>query len=208
MAIAGILTQAQATDNNLAASVKQWLYNNVVTPYNSAATGLSLNAGMQLQSDGTWKDDGLGLTIMYAGPTDGDFYEHVPVVAYLLDNKQQSKDPEPTGIGDGANWEYRTIGFCFLPSVFMSSDGAGFQSDRKSQFLLKSLANNAILRAKILPIVDSTAIVGNVAPQIGYAEIVKADVHVMPRDVIQLLSVHKLRFDMDIEIRWAVQGTN
>lgn len=208
MSISGVLTQAQASESNLAASIKQWLYQNCVGPYNTAASSAGLNNGLQLQGDGSWKSDNLGLTIMYAGPTDDALYEHVPAVGYLIDDKAAGKDPEPTGCGDMANWEYRSVGFCFLPTLKVTTDVKGIQSDRHSQFLLRSSAVNALLRTKILPIVDSTAAPTNPLPQIGYAEIVRANIFVTPHDVISLLNTHKLRFDANIELRWAVQGTN
>lgn len=204
MAIAGILTQSQASEENLAASVKQWIYQNVILPYNTAIP----NDGMQLQGDGSWKSIKSGIQVIMGGPTDDSLYEFVPIVGYVIDDKENSKDPEPTGMGDGANWEYRSVGMCCLPGLTVGSDGT-FMANRKSQFILRGLMANAFLRAKILPIVDSTATPsGNLFPQLGYAEIKQAYFVTMSKDITALLDAHKLRFDCHIEIRWAVAGTN
>lgn len=204
MTIAGILTQDQASEENLAASVKQWVYQNVIQPYNTKIP----NDGMQLQGDGTWKAIQSGLQVIAAGPTDDSLYEFVPIVGYVIDDKENSKDPEPTGMGDGANWEYRSVGLCCLPGLTVGTDGT-FMANRKSQFALRGAMANAFLRAKILPIVDSTATpTDNLYPQIGYAEIVQSYFVTMSKDMTALLDAHKLRFDCHIEIRWAVAGTN
>jgi hypothetical protein len=82
-------------------------------------------------------------------------------------------------------------------------------ANRKSQLVLRGLMANAFLRAKILPIVDSTASpVSNLYPQIGYAEIIQSYFVTMSKDMTALLDAHKLRFDCHIELRWAVAGTN
>ena len=209
MSIAGILSQAQATDINLATSISQWLFNNVVTPYNSAAISVGINQGMAMQRDGTWKSDNLGLGIVAGAPDDQSIYERVPSIAYSLDYKVP-KSPHSLGMGDGAFWEYRSVSICCLPAVSASADAAdqSIQTSRQSQWLLKTAISNAITRSNILPIVDhSQAKVGGNYPQIGYAEILGQKIHSMEK-IAQMLDANRLRFDAFFEIRWAVTTTN
>jgi hypothetical protein len=207
--IAGILSQSQASDLNLATSIKQWLFSQVVTPYNAAAVAQGLNQGASLQADGSWKTDANGLGLIEALPDDKSVYERVPIVAYSLDSKS-AKSPLPTGLGDGANWEWRSATICCLPAVSVSSDTTGqvVQANRAAQWLLKTYLTNAILRANTLPIVDhSQAQVGGLFPQIGYAEIKGQQIHSMER-VAQMLDANKYRFDVIFDLRWAVSTTN
>ncbi len=200
--IAGILTQAQACDINLATSIKQWLYVQVVEPYNTAYP----NQGASLQNNGTWKADTNGLGLLESLPDDKAIYERVPCVTYCIDLKP-GKNPLPTGAGDGASWEYRGISLVCLPSLTINTDGT-VQADRASQWALKSLVNNAVLRANVLPIVDhSQAQSGGLYPQIGYAEISSQQLHGMEK-IAQMLDANKYRFDVTLDIRWAVSTTN
>jgi hypothetical protein len=206
MSISGILTQAQATDINLATSVRQWLINNVVTPYNTEALAAGLNQGMGMQPDGTWKADTNGLGIIEGLPDDKSIYERVPVIAYSLDYKLP-KAPYPTGMGDGAAYEYRSVSIVCLPAISSGSDGV-IQASRQSQWILKTHLANAVSRANVLPIVDhSQGIVAGNYPQIGYAELHNQRIHGMER-VAQMLDANRLRFDVQFDLCWAVTTTN
>lgn len=202
MAIAGILTQAQASDVNLVTSIKQWLYTQVVQPYNTAYP----NQGASLQNDGTWKADTAGLGLIESLPDDKSIYERVPCIAYCIDLKPAPKST-PTGAGDGANWEYRGISLVCLPAITISSDGT-IQASRANQWALKSYVSNAILRTHVMPIVDhAQAQSGGVYPQIGYAELYDQQYHGMEK-IAQMLDANKYRFDVTFNVRWAVSTTN
>lgn len=202
MLISGILTQTQASDVNLATSIKQWLYTQVVEPYNAAYP----NQGASLQNDGTWEADTAGLGLIESLPDDKAIYERVPCVAYCIDLKPAPKSVV-TGAGDGADWEYRGISLVCLPAITISTDGT-IQASRANQWALKSLISNAILRTHVLPIVDhSQAQVGGLYPQIGYAEMLDQQYHGMEK-ISQMLDANKYRFDVTFNIRWAVSTTN
>lgn len=205
MTIASILTQAQAAEINIETSIRQWLYSQVVQPYNTAATAQGLNQGMTLKADGTYVADTLGLGLMDASPEDRSVYERVPVLAYSLDVKA-GKDPIPTGMGDGAQWEYTCVRVCCIPAV--STDGQKIQADRVSMRLLKTYMKDAITRANIMPIVDhSQSPVNGLYPQVGYAEICNRQVLSMDR-LLQMLDDNRLRFDVLFDLRFGVATTN
>lgn len=203
MAIAGILTQSQASDMNLATSVKQWLFAQIVNPYNTA----NPNQGASLQNDGTWKSDTNGLGLIEGLPDDKAIYERVPVIAYCIDLKP-TKEPLPTGAGDGANWEHRGISLVCLPAINVSPLDGTIQPSKADQWVLKSFVTNAILRANVVPIVDhSQALVAGYYPQIGYAEMHGQQIHGMEK-ISQMLDANKYRFDVTFDLRWAVATTN
>ncbi len=206
MAIAGVLTQAQASDLNLVTSIQQWLFNEVVGPYNTAAAAASLNQGMSMQHNGTWVADTNGLGLMPGMPDDKNIYERVPTLAYGIDAKAV-KAPVPTGMGDGSQWEWRSVSVCCLPAISAATDGT-IQADRLAQFVLKGVVANAVTRTNIIPIVDrSQAPVSGQYPQIGYAEVHNQQV-VDLNKIAQILDANRYRFDVLFDIRWAVQTTN
>jgi hypothetical protein len=206
MPIVGILSQDQASDINLATSIQQWLMTQVKVAYDTAASAASLNAGVNLQGDGTWKANAIGLYIANGTPDDLAIYEQVPVVAYNLD-ASPPKSPVPTGMGDGAQYEYRSVKLCCLPAVTVGSDGT-IQPNNSAQWILKSFINNAILRANIMPIVDHSASkVGGFYPQIGYAEIRDQKINSMDK-IAELLGTNKFRFDVSFTLCYGVSTTN
>lgn len=205
MSIAGILSQTQASDINLATSIQQWLYTQVVGPYNTAAAGQPFVQGQTLNSNGSYTADNNGLGIMPGLPDDASIYQRVPVVAYTMDDIMP-KPPKSTGMGDGAAWEYRAVHLVCLPAVIAST--SGIQSTFQAQLLLKTFLLNAISRANIMPIVDhSQGATGGLFPQIGYAEIHNQRPHSL-YNIQELLGASRFRFDFSFELWWAVSTTN
>jgi hypothetical protein len=205
MSIAGILSQTQASDINLATSIQQWLYTQVVQPYDAAISGLPFASGQTLNSDGSYTADSNGLGVMPGMPDDESIYQRVPVVAYNIDDTMP-KAPTPMGMGDGASMEYRTVHLVCLPAVIASTDGV--QPSFQAQLLLKTFLLNAISRANFMPIVDhSQGATGGLFPQIGYAEIHGQRPHSL-YNIKEILGANRFRFDYSFELWWAVSTTN
>lgn len=208
MAIYGVLPQNIATGPNLNASIQQWLKQQVKAPYDTWAAANNVNAGMQQQSDGTWSADNLGLGIMEGEPDDPSIFERVPTVAYCVDDGRTPKASKPTGLGDGAVHEYHSVTIAIAPAMMVGSDGTT-QPDKFARDMLRSYLQNAFTRAYVIPFVDLTQpLQGGGFAQVGMIYIESA----RPNKVTKLnespIAVNRNRFELEVEMRIAVQTTN
>jgi hypothetical protein len=75
-------------------------------------------------------------------------------------------------MGDGANWEYRSIKLTCVPAIDVAADGS-ISSSRIAALLLKDMAWGVIGRCFIIPYVNYYAPkVNGLYQEIGYMEIV------------------------------------
>jgi hypothetical protein len=167
----GTLTNAQATDLNLLFSIDQFLLQYVKAPYDAASAAQGINQGIQTQRDGSVVAATGGIAIFEDEVDNPDLFKRAPSITYQLDDGRPTKESVPTGLGDGANYEWRSVKLRCVPAVKVATDGTQ-TPDKSALTLLKSIIRNAFDRRLILPVVDGTqSPVNGLYPQIGYAEI-------------------------------------
>jgi len=155
---------------NFTASIWQYLFLQLKTQYDTAALAAGLNQGYTLQKNGLYTTDNLGLGILDSDIDRDDLYKRVPVVGYEVDDSQ-AKAPVSTGMGDGANWEYRSYKLTCVPAVDIALNGTVTPS-RIGYLLLKDMAWAVIGRCFIIPYVDYySGLTKGLYPQISYMEI-------------------------------------
>lgn len=197
-----VMTPLQASDMNIVASLWQFLYQNVKIPYDIAALAAGLNQGLTLNQNGTYTPDTTGLGLLDTDIDRDDFYQRVPVVGFVLDDIR-TRHSTPTGAGDGANNEWRSVLLRAVPALRTAPDGTQ-APDKMAHRMLKTYLWNAIGRSFIMPIVDnSQARVSNKFPQIGYAEIHGAEMPRPPSFKNQLV-IDRRDFDVLFELKMGV----
>lgn len=174
MPLNAILTNVQGHDFNLVRSIRQYLTQAVKASYDTEATALGLNQGMTVTLNGQQQADTLGLGVIDARFDDPSLTKRVPSVSFRLDDGRATKDVKAIGMGDGANWEWRSVKLTCVPAVTVSNDaGKTLEADARSFYVLQTHVRNAFQRTFTMPIVDgfATPDTNGLYPQIGIAYI-------------------------------------
>jgi hypothetical protein len=199
----GVMTTAQASDSNILVSLWQHIYQNIKVPYDIAALNAGLSQGVTLIRDGTYVPDALGLGIIDEDIDRDDFFSRVPAVGYEFDDST-ARTPRATGLGDGANYEYRSVRFRAIPAIKLAVDNTTQSPDKVAHRLLKDAVWNAIGRRFKIDIVDGTQpLVNNKFPVVGYAEIKRPEFARQPSFKNQLI-IDRRDFDLTFQLKLAV----
>jgi len=187
---------------NYVASIWQYLFTQLKAEYDTASLAAGLNQGYALQKNGIYLVDTNGLGILDTDFDQDTFYKRVPVIGYTVD-EGQAKSPISTGMGDGANWEWRNIKLTCVPTVNIAVDGTTTPS-RISYLLLKDMAWALIGRSFIIPYVDYySGKIDGLYQQIGYMQICDA---IPPKRAAfkDNLIIDRRDFDISFQVKIAV----
>jgi hypothetical protein len=208
MNVNGIMTNAQGSDVNFQTSVSQYLQTVVKPAYDTAALAASIDQGTQVLLDGTLSKDTFGLKVIDALIDDPDTMKRAPLVAFRINDSEAVKESEPTGMGDGSNWEWCSISLTCVPAVTVTNDASGqpvLNPNAMSAYLLNTAVRNAFSRTLTLPIVDRTQTpTNNVYPQVSFAYIIGAKPTKRPVWKDGLVNDRR-DFEWKFSLRYAVQ---
>lgn len=165
-------------------SIKLFLDNAVVVPYNAAVVGTGYAAPLQ---------------VIRQDPDDNAVYAKVPAI--VLEEIEFPLSPVATGVGDTEVWDVAECYMKVYPGTLTDSVSGSIKPSRDSSRVLKSLFKG-LMTAITIPIYDVTQ-TPPVQVNAGYLQNCKV---IEPKGAISTLALEKWRFDFRLMFRFPSVG--